>query len=93
MYSRGIIDSTVILSIGFGARWSWTHPSPGSRWGVHPGLAARLSARLLKEFGSPDEIFRAPLPPVLLYVRGDSQALNIPSISIVGTRQKGCMNY
>lgn len=27
-----------------------------------PGLAARLSARLLKEFGSPDEVFRAPLP-------------------------------
>jgi DNA processing protein len=26
-----------------------------------PGLAARLSARLLKEFGSPDEVFRAPL--------------------------------
>jgi DNA processing protein len=27
-----------------------------------PGLAARLSARLLKEFGSPDQVFRAPLP-------------------------------
>jgi DNA processing protein len=27
-----------------------------------PGLAARLSARLLKEFGSPEEVFRAPLP-------------------------------
>jgi hypothetical protein len=27
-----------------------------------PGLAARLSARLLKEFGSPDEVFRASLP-------------------------------
>jgi DNA processing protein len=26
------------------------------------GIAARLSARLLDEFGSPDEIFRAPLP-------------------------------
>jgi DNA processing protein len=26
------------------------------------GIAARLSARLLKEFGSPDEVFRAPLP-------------------------------
>src|SRR5262249_15313527 len=26
-----------------------------------PGIAARLSARLLKEFGSPDEVFRAPL--------------------------------
>src|SRR5579859_5482922 len=26
-----------------------------------PGLACRLSARLLKRFGSPDEIFRAPL--------------------------------
>jgi DNA processing protein len=27
-----------------------------------PGLASRLSVRLLKEFGSPDEVFRAPLP-------------------------------
>ena len=27
-----------------------------------PGLASRLSARLLKEFGSPDEIFRVTLP-------------------------------
>lgn len=26
-----------------------------------PGLASRLSARLLKEFGSPEEVFRAPL--------------------------------
>ena len=26
------------------------------------GIAARLSARLLEEFGSPDEVFRAPLP-------------------------------
>lgn len=26
-----------------------------------PGLACRLSARLLKRFGSPDDIFRAPL--------------------------------
>jgi len=30
--------------------------------GVTPGLASRLSARLLKEFGSPEEVFRAPLP-------------------------------
>ena len=27
-----------------------------------PDLASRLSARLLREFGSPDEVFRAPLP-------------------------------
>ena len=27
-----------------------------------PGIAARLSARLLEEFGSPEEVFRAPLP-------------------------------
>src|SRR5271154_6634533 len=27
-----------------------------------PGLASRLSARLLKRFGSPDAVFRAPLP-------------------------------
>src|SRR5579863_1348401 len=27
-----------------------------------PGLASRLSARLLEEFGSPEEVFRAPLP-------------------------------
>jgi hypothetical protein len=26
-----------------------------------PGIAARLSRRLLKEFGSPDEVFRQPL--------------------------------
>ena len=26
-----------------------------------PGIASRLSARLLKKFGSPDEVFRAPL--------------------------------
>jgi DNA processing protein len=109
-----------------------------------PGIAARLSARLLKEFGSPDEVFRAPLrrleacnipapsaqaivkkdsfkraekdltnlrkvaaarvinwtepeypqtllqiydPPVMLYVRGNSQILNAPSLSIVGTRK------
>jgi DNA processing protein len=30
--------------------------------GVDAGLASRLSARLLKEFGSPEEVFRAPLP-------------------------------
>jgi DNA processing protein len=109
-----------------------------------PGLASRLSARLLKEFGSPEEIFRAPLhrlencnlpapvaqavfkkqsfkraekelaqtqridrcqlvnwadprypktlleiydPPVMLYVRGDPTVLNLPCISIVGTRR------
>ena len=109
-----------------------------------PGVAARLSARLLREFGSPDEVFRAssaqlracsvPVqtaqavvkkeafkraekdlaylrkidgcrllhwtepeypqnllqiydPPVLLYVRGDVQLLNSPTISIVGTRK------
>ena len=27
-----------------------------------PGLASRLSGRLLEEFGSPEEVFRAPLP-------------------------------
>jgi DNA processing protein len=110
-----------------------------------PGLASRLSGRLLKEFGSPEEVFRAPLPhlercrlpaavaqavfkkqafkraekelvsvrgiekcrlvswsdpeyprtllqiydpPVLLYVRGDLQVLNLPCISIVGTRRR-----
>jgi DNA processing protein len=109
-----------------------------------PGLASRLSARLLREFGSPEEVFRAPLgrleacrlpapvaqavfkkqsfkraekelaltrridrcrlvnwtepeypqnllqiydPPVMLYVRGNPEALNFPSISIVGTRR------
>jgi len=109
-----------------------------------PGVAARLSARLLREFGSPDDVFRASPaqlracslsaetaqavvkkeafkraekelahlrkmdgcrllhwtepeypqtllqiydPPVLLYVRGDAQVLNAPSISIVGTRK------
>src|SRR5579863_1651163 len=109
-----------------------------------PGLASRLSARLLKRFGSPDAVFRAPLtelegcrlpapvaqavykkesfkraekeltaarnidrcclvnwtepaypqtllqiydPPVLLYVRGDPEVLNLPCLSIVGTRK------
>src|SRR5216684_7895898 len=109
-----------------------------------PGLASRLSARLLREFGSPEEVFRAPLPrleacnlpgpvaqavfkkqsfkraekelaltrriercrllnwtepeypqtllqiydpPVMLYVRGDAQVLNHPSIGMVGTRR------
>ena len=109
-----------------------------------PGLASRLSSRLLKRFESPEGIFRANLsqlescnlpapvaqsilkkqsfpraekelvairtipnctlinwtdpeypqtllqiydPPVLLYVRGDSQILNHPCISIVGTRR------
>jgi len=108
------------------------------------GLAARLSARLLRRFGSPEGVFRASLtdleachlpaetakailkkaaipraekelagvrkiagctllnwtepeypqtllqiydPPVLLYVRGDPQVLNLPSLSIVGTRK------
>jgi DNA processing protein len=109
-----------------------------------PGLAARLCSRVLRQFGSPDGVFRASLPdleachlpgeaaqavikktafpraekelaavrkidgcsllnwtepeypqtllqiydpPVFLYVRGDQQVLNLPSISIVGTRK------
>lgn len=109
-----------------------------------PGLAARLCARVLRQFGSPDDVFRASLadleachlpaetaqailkkkafqraekelaavrkiagcsllnwtepeypqtllqiydPPVLLYVRGGAQVLNLPSLSIVGTRK------
>jgi DNA processing protein len=109
-----------------------------------PGLACRLSARLLKRFESPEGIFRASLreletcnltsaaaqavvkkeafkraekelakirtiagcglinwtdpeypqtllqiydPPVLLYVRGDVQILNLPALGIVGTRK------
>jgi DNA processing protein len=109
-----------------------------------PGLASRLSARLLRRFDSPEGVFRASLaeleacnlpgsvaqavfkkeafkraekelaavlriagcrllnwtepeypqsllhiydPPVMLYVRGDPQILNLPSISIVGTRK------
>jgi len=109
-----------------------------------PGLGSRLSARVLRKFGSPDGVFRASLadlescnlpaqaaqamvkkesfkraekepdgvrkiancrllnwtepeypqtllqiydPPVLLYVRGDVQVLNLPSLSIVGTRR------
>ena len=109
-----------------------------------PGLASRLSARLLRKIGSPDRIFHASLtelescslpalvaqsihkkeafkraekelaairniagcrlinwtepeypqnllqiydPPVLFYLRGDSQILNMPSLSIVGTRR------
>jgi DNA processing protein len=109
-----------------------------------PGLASRLSARVLRKFDSPEGVFRASLPeleschlpvpvaqaivkkesfkraekeldgvrkiakcsllnwtepeypqnllqiydpPVLLYVRGDPQVLNLPSLSIVGTRR------
>jgi len=109
-----------------------------------PGLASRLSARLLRRFDSPEGVFRASLaeletcnlpvsvaqavfkkeafkraekelagvrriagcrllnwtepeypqnllqiydPPVMLYVRGDPQILNLPGISIVGTRK------
>ena len=108
-----------------------------------PGIAARLSARLLREYGSPEGVFRASLsgiescnvpapaaqaifkkqmfwraekeldalrkvggklvnwkdpeypqsllqiydPPVILYVRGDAEILNSPSLSIVGTRR------
>lgn len=109
-----------------------------------PGVAARLSARLLRQFGSPEGVFRASPsalescqipgqvaraivkkesfpraekelagigkiagcsllnwtepeypqtllqiydPPVLLYVRGDAQVLNLPSLGIVGTRR------
>jgi DNA processing protein len=109
-----------------------------------PGLAARLCARVLRQFGSPKGVFtasRADLeachlpeetakailkrtafgraekelaavgkiagcsllnwtepeypqtllqiydPPVLLYVRGDAQVLNLPSIGVVGTRK------
>jgi DNA processing protein len=112
--------------------------------GLTPGLASRLSARVLREFGSPEGVFRATKrdleacrlpgetaeavlkkkafpraekelaavrkidgcslvnwtdpeypqtllqiydPPVLLYVRGDTQVLNLPSLSIVGTRR------
>jgi DNA processing protein len=112
--------------------------------GLTPGLASRLSARVLRRFESPDGVFRATLPdlescqlparvaqaivkkeafkraekelagiqkiagcsllnwtdpeypqtllqiydpPVLLYVRGDAQVLNLPSLGIVGTRR------
>src|SRR5713101_7445922 len=108
-----------------------------------PGLASRLSARVLRRFDSPDGVFRATLPdleschlpaqvakaivkkesfkraekeltgvqkiagcsllnwtepeypqsllqiydpPVMLYVRGDPQVLNLPSLSIDGTQ-------
>ena len=112
--------------------------------GLTPGLASRLSARVLRQFGSPEEVFRASKrdleachlpseaaeavlkrkafpraekelagirkidgcslvnwtepeypqtllqiydPPVLLYVRGDPQVLNLTSLSVVGTRR------
>ena len=108
------------------------------------GIAARLSARLLRQFGSPEDVFKAGLrqleacelpaataqaivkregfkraekeiaairgisgcqllnwtepeypqtllqiydPPVLLYLRGDAQILNAPSLAVVGTRR------
>jgi DNA processing protein len=38
-------------------------PDASLSWlALTPGLASRLSARLLKECGSPEEVFRAPLP-------------------------------
>lgn len=109
-----------------------------------PGLASRLSARLLRSFESPEGVFRASVaqleechlpapvvravakkeafkraekelagirriagcrlinwtepeypqsllqiydPPVMLYLRGDPQILNLPSLGIVGTRK------
>jgi DNA processing protein len=109
-----------------------------------PGLASRLSARLLRRFESPEGVFRASVaqleechlpapvvrsvakkeafkragkelagirriagcrlinwtepeypqsllqiydPPVMLYLRGDPQILNLPSLGIVGTRK------
>src|SRR5437016_9648578 len=112
--------------------------------GLTPGLASRLSARVLRRFDSPEGVLRASLPdleschlptkvaqaiakkesfkraekelagiqkivgctllnwtepeypqsllqiydpPVLLYVRGDPQVLNLPSFGIVGTRR------
>jgi DNA processing protein len=112
-----------------------------------PGLACRLSARLLRKFGSPDRIFHASLTelegcslpalvaqaivnkdafkradkelaairniaacrlinwtepeypqtllqiydsPVLFYLRGDPQILNLPCLSIVGTPGRRC---
>src|SRR3989454_12638492 len=112
--------------------------------GLTPGLASRLSARVLRRFGPREGVFRATLPdleschlpaqvaqaivkkesfkraekelagiqkiagcsllnwtdpeypqtllqiydpPVLLYVRGDPQVLNLPSIGVVGTRR------
>ena len=112
--------------------------------GLTPGLASCLSARVVRQFGSPDGVFRASKgdleacrlpsetaqavlqrkafpraekelaavrkivgcsllnwtepeypqtllqiydPPVMLYVRGDPQVLNLPSLSIVGTRR------
>ena len=112
--------------------------------GLTPGLASRLSVRVLRQFGSPEGVFRASKrdleacrlpseaaeavlkrkafpraekelaavrkidgcllvnwtepeypqtllqiydPPVLLYVRGDPQVLNLPSLGIVGTRR------
>ena len=108
------------------------------------GIAARLSARLLRQFGSPEDVLKAGLrqleacelpaataqaivkregfkraekeiaairgisgcqllnwtepeypqtllqiydPPVLLYLRGDAQILNAPSLAVVGTRR------
>jgi len=36
-----------------------------------PGLASRLSARLLRRFASPEEVFRAPL--------ADLESCNLPA--------------
>jgi DNA processing protein len=132
------LASRGVLSLELDASLSWLALA------LTPGIAARLSARLLRRFDSPESVFRAPLreleacqlptavaqaifkktafkraekelaalrqmgdcklihwaepefpqtllqiydPPVLLYVRGDAQCLNLPAISIVGTRK------
>src|SRR5260370_30939174 len=36
---------------------------------------------------SPEMFLKFSNPPVLLYVRGDPQVLNLPSLGIVGTRR------
>jgi DNA processing protein len=138
-----VVDKSVIEWVGargmeLDASLSWLALA------LTPGLASRLSARLLREFGSPEEVFRAPLrrlegcnlpapvaqavfqkqsfkraekelaltrwidrcrllnwtdaeypqtllqiydPPMMLYVRGDVQVLDLPAISIAGTRR------
>jgi len=142
-YYHLILDRWIILRVGspameLDASLSWLALA------LTPGLGSRLSARVLRKFGSPDGVFRAPLadlescnlpaeagqsivkkesfkraekeldgvrkiancrllnwtepeypqtllqiydPPVLLYVRGDVQVLNLPSLGIVGTRR------
>ena len=63
-----------------------------------PGLAARLSGRLLRRFGSPDEIFRAPLsaleacdlPAAVAQAVAKKEAFKRAEKELAAVRRLGC---